>query len=229
MNEESQKRGQLVVLASAVTKSYQMGSEFITPLKAVDLQVQRGEFLALSGSSGSGKTTFLNLIGGIDVPSSGEVKVDGVPLQRLKSEQLARFRAEKIGFIFQTFNLIPTLSALENVEYPLVLLRMKPAERRALAMEALARVGLEKFVKHRPPQMSGGQRQRVAIARAMVKNPPLVLADEPTANLDARTACEILDLMAKLNRELGTTFVFSTHDARILERASRIFKVGEVA
>lgn len=219
----------LVVLAEAVTKSYVMGSENITPLKAVNLEVTRGEFLALSGSSGSGKTTFLNLIGGIDVPSSGKIQVDGVPLKNLRPDQLARFRAEKIGFIFQTFNLIPTLSALENVEYPLVLLGMGAGERRKRALESLQRVGLESHLKHRPAQMSGGQRQRVAIARAMVKRPPLVLADEPTANLDAKTACEILDLMALLNKSIGTTFVFSTHDARILERASRIFRVGEVA
>jgi putative ABC transport system ATP-binding protein len=218
-----------VVVAEQVTKSYSMGSEAITPLKAVDLTVERGEFLALSGSSGSGKTTFLNLIGGIDVPSSGHIRVDGVGLHELKADQLARFRAHKIGFIFQTFNLIPTLSALENVEYPLVLLGMRPAERRALALESLQRVGLEKHLKHRPGQMSGGQRQRVAIARAMVKSPLLVLADEPTANLDAKTAKEILDLMAVLNKTMGTTFVFSTHDARILERASRIYKVGEAA
>lgn len=216
-----------VVVAESVTKSYSMGSESITPLTSVNLEVERGEFLALAGSSGSGKTTFLNLIGGIDVPSSGEIRVDGIPLQNLRPDQLARFRAEKIGFIFQTFNLIPTLNALENVEYPLVLLGVKPTERRKLALESLERVGLDKHAKHRPGQMSGGQRQRVAIARAMVKRPPLVLADEPTANLDARTASEILDLMGTLNKSLGTTFVFSTHDQRILERASRIFRVGE--
>jgi putative ABC transport system ATP-binding protein len=218
-----------VVVATQVTKSYSMGSENITPLKAVDLTVSRGEFLALAGSSGSGKTTFLNLIGGIDVPSSGTIQVDGIGLGDLKADQLARFRAHKIGFIFQTFNLIPTLNALENVEYPLVLLGMPARERRQAALESLQRVGLEKHLKHRPGQMSGGQRQRVAIARAMVKNPLLVLADEPTANLDAKTANEILDLMGVLNQTLGTTFVFSTHDLRILERASRIFKVGAEA
>lgn len=221
--EKPEKR---VVQATDVTKSYPMGMENITPLNRVCLEVFGGEFLALAGSSGSGKTTLLNLIGGIDVPNSGDIRVDGISLSSLSTRQLADFRAKKIGFVFQTFNLIPTLTALENVEYPLVLLGVGNTERRALALAALERVGLEKQVGHRPAQLSGGQRQRVAIARAMVKNPPLVLADEPTANLDAKTATEILDLMAQLNRQAGTTFVFSTHDARILERASRVFRVG---
>lgn len=210
-----------------VSKRYRMGSSWVTPFSGVSLEVQPGEFLALAGSSGSGKTTLLNLIGGIDVPTTGTVVVDNIPLHLLLPRLLAEFRAVKVGFIFQTFNLIPTLSAVENVEYPLMLLGHRASERRAMAREALETVGLGEQIKHKPGQLSGGQRQRVAIARALVKNPKLILADEPTANLDARTATEILELMQKLNSDLGTTFIFSTHDNRILQKASRIYWVGE--
>jgi putative ABC transport system ATP-binding protein len=183
--------------------------------------------MALAGTSGSGKTTLLNLIGAIDTPTSGDILLDGIPLRMLSPDDLARFRCKKLGFVFQTFNLIPTLSTLENVEYPLLLLGMGRDQRRRMTLEALDQVGLAKKTRNKPSELSGGQRQRVAVARAMVKKPRLILADEPTANLDRKTAVEILDLMQKLNKELQTTFVFSTHDQMILSRAERVFYLAD--
>jgi putative ABC transport system ATP-binding protein len=216
-----------LIAINSVSKQYRLGQAEVHALEKVSLKVDKGEFMALAGSSGSGKTTLLNLIGAIDIPTHGEILIEGIPLQSLTSDELARFRRKKIGYIFQTFNLIPTLTARENVEYPLVLLGVSAAERKVRALQHLKRVGLEDRADRRPNQLSGGQRQRVAIARAMVKNPTLVLADEPTANLDKKTAVEILDLMQKLNQEEGTTFVFSTHDPLILSRATRVFWLGQ--
>jgi putative ABC transport system ATP-binding protein len=216
-----------ILVAREVSKTYQLGQTEVTALRKVSLGVAAGEFLAIAGSSGSGKTTLLNLLGGIDQPTSGEIVIDSIPIRLLDADQLAVFRCQKIGFIFQTFNLIPTLTALENVEYPLVLLGLASGERRKLAMQALEHVGLGKHFKHKPAELSGGQRQRVAIARAIVKKPKVILADEPTANLDKKTANEILDLMQALNRTHKTTFVFSTHDPMILQRATRVFYVAQ--
>jgi putative ABC transport system ATP-binding protein len=211
-----------LLVAKDVTKRYRMGGVEVEALRGVNLTVAVGEFMALAGTSGSGKTTMLNLIGAIDKPTSGEIILDGIPLRMLSNDETARFRCKKLGYVFQTFNLIPTLSTVENVEYPLLLLGMGKEQRRRLAAEALDQVGLSKKLKNRPSELSGGQRQRVAIARAMVKKPRLILADEPTANLDRKTATEILDLMQKLNKEMQTTFIFSTHDAMILQRAERV-------
>ncbi len=216
-----------LLVVKEVTKRYRLGGVEVEALRGVDLTVAVGEFMALAGTSGSGKTTLLNLIGAIDRPSSGEIILDGIPLRLLNSNELARFRCKKLGYIFQTFNLIPTLNAMENVEYPLLLLGMGKEQRKRLASEALDQVGLGKKLKNRPSELSGGQRQRVAIARAMVKKPRLILADEPTANLDRKTAGEILDLMQKLNKELQTTFIFSTHDQMILTRAERVFYLAD--
>lgn len=216
-----------LMVARDVSKTYMMGRVEVPALRRVSLAVASGEFLAIAGSSGSGKTTLLNLLGGIDRPSSGEIIIDTIPIRLLDSDQLAAFRCKKIGFVFQTFNLIPTLSAMENVEYPLLLLGLGTFERRKLAADALTKVGLGKHLHHTPGEMSGGQRQRVAIARAIVKKPKVILADEPTANLDKKTAGEILDLMQNLNRHEKTTFVFSTHDPMILQRASRVFHVAQ--
>lgn len=216
-----------LLVVKDVTKRYRLGGVDVDALKGISLTVGVGEFMALAGTSGSGKTTLLNLIGAIDKPTSGEIILDGIPLRMLQPEELARFRCKKLGFIFQTFNLIPTLSTVENVEYPLLLLGMGKQQRRRLATEALEQVGLGKKLTNKPGELSGGQRQRVAIARAMVKKPRLILADEPTANLDRRTASEILDLMQKLNREMNTTFVFSTHDQMILQRAARTFFLAD--
>lgn len=218
-----------LLVVKEVTKRYRMDGVEVEALKGVDLTVGVGEFMALAGTSGSGKTTLLNLIGAIDKPSSGEIILDGIPLRMLTADDLARFRCKKLGFVFQTFNLIPTLNTLENVEYPLVLLGMGKEQRRRMATEALEHVGLGKKLKNKPGELSGGQRQRVAIARAMVKKPRLILADEPTANLDRKTAVEILDLMQKLNQEMQTTFIFSTHDNMILSRAQRVFYLADGA
>ena len=212
---------------SHVTKNYGLGEAQSVAVRDVSISIGHGEFTAFAGSSGSGKTTLLNLIGGLDRPTSGDVKLDGVSLADLSSQKLADIRRHKMGFIFQTFNLLPVLSGLENVEYPLLRLGLNAKEIRQRSTDALARVGLSKVMHHRPNQMSGGQRQRVAIARAMVHKPSLILADEPTANLDKHTASDIIGLMKDLNRESQVTFVFSTHDPMIMEAARRVLQVSD--
>lgn len=220
-----------VVHAQGVCKTYKMGKHDVAALKNVDLTIQEGEFMALAGSSGSGKTTFLNLLGCLDRPSRGEIFIDGIAVNPLTNAKLSKLRAKKIGYVFQSFNLIPTLTALENVEYPLHLLAESPKNRSQMAREALEQVGLGQLTHHRPSQLSGGQQQRVAIARAIVKRPALVLADEPTASLDRKTATEVLDLMKELNREHGITFVLSSHDSLVLNIVPRVFTLidGQVA
>ncbi len=209
------------VVVKDVTKRYRLGEQVVDALTGVSLTVEPGAFVAVAGPSGSGKTTLLNLIGCLDTPTEGEIEIEGKPVSRLRPVQRADLRARRLGFVFQTFNLIPVLSAWENVEYPL-LLRPGAGDVRARVEATLARVGLADRARHRPAQLSGGQQQRVAIARALVGDPALVLADEPTANLDGRTGREVIDLMRELNRERGTTFVFSTHDPRILAAADRV-------
>jgi putative ABC transport system ATP-binding protein len=217
----------ILVQIHRATKSYTLDKTQVNALREVSLEVESGEFLALSGASGSGKTTLLNLIGAIDKPTTGDVIIDGVNLSRLSAEKLAEFRCKKIGFIFQTFNLIPTLSVFENVEYPLVLLGVSKEQRRKHVEQWLEVVGLKDKMKHTPSELSGGQRQRVAIARALVKKPSIVLADEPTANLDKKTATEILDLLQTINETRNITFIFSTHDLLVLQRVKRIFRLDE--
>jgi putative ABC transport system ATP-binding protein len=209
--------------------SHPAGS-FVSALSKASLRVTAGEFLAISGPSGSGKTTLLNLIGCIDQPTSGRILVDGVDTSTLKPGGMATLRREKIGFVFQTFNLIPVFTAAENVEYPLLIRGVGRRERQRRVAEALESVGLTARAHHRPDLLSGGERQRVAVARAIVHCPALVLADEPTANLDTHNATQLIDLMHGLNRSLGLTFVFSTHDARLLEHTGRIVRLcdGEV-
>lgn len=216
-----------IVRVEQVKKNYLLGKTTVSALKGVALTVEKGEFLAIAGPSGSGKTTLLNLIGGIEKPTSGKVFIDEDELSELNQNELADIRAGKIGFIFQNFNLLPVLTAIENVEYPLHNKRMPISEKREKAQEALHKVGLSRFKNHRPMELSGGQRQRVAIARAMVSEPQLILADEPTANLDHKTGMEILNLMKKLNQEYLTTFIFSTHDAKIIDMASRVVKLWD--
>ncbi len=208
-----------------------MGKHDVAALKNVDLTITEGEFMALAGTSGSGKTTFLNLLGCLDRPSRGEIFIDGIAINPLTNAKLSKLRAKKIGYVFQNFNLIPTLTALENVEYPLHLLADSPKNRTQMAKAALEHVGLGSLTHHRPSQLSGGQQQRVAIARAIVKKPALVLADEPTASLDRKTATEILNLMKDLNQEHGITFVLSSHDSLVLSVAPRVFTLidGQVA
>src|ERR1043165_3279973 len=217
----------MLVRLTNIEKSYRLGRVDVRALEGVDLDIDRGDFLALAGPSGSGKTTLLNLIGCIDKPSGGRIVVDGVDVTAVPLHRLAAMRSNTLGYIFQTFNLIPVLTAYENVEYPLLLQNVARRERDARVRRWLEQVGITARAKQRPDQLSGGQRQRVAIARAMVAEPKLVLADEPTANLDQETAAHILDLLAKLNAETGTTFVFATHDPAVMSRAQLLVRLRD--
>lgn len=210
-----------------VHKSYDMGGSMYQALKGVSITIKSGEFVVIMGRSGSGKTTLLNLMGLLDIPSQGDIIVNDKHIQTLSDDDLSHIRRDKIGYIFQTFNLIPVLTALENVEYPLMLLNLPAKEREEKALEALRIVGLEKYAHHKPAQLSGGQRQRVAIARAITKNPIFILADEPTANLDSQTSDEITNLLTKLQKDLNTTIVYCSHDPEIVSRAKRIINLKD--
>jgi putative ABC transport system ATP-binding protein len=207
---------------TGVTKRYQKGRATVDALAGVDLVIEDGEWLAIQGPTGHGKTTLLQILGGLDRPTSGVVDFDGQDLAAMRETQLTRVRAESIGFIFQTFNLIPTLSARENVEVALVPLGIGAADRSARASQALASVGLAERERHLPSELSGGQQQRVAIARALVKSPKVLLADEPTGNLDEDTRDDLMGLLEKLWREAGLTLVLVTHDTSVARRAQRI-------
>src|SRR5512139_1299087 len=207
----------VVITTDKLVKKYPMGRRELVALHEVSLIFRRGEFAGLVGPSGSGKTTLLNIIGSLDVPTAGSATVLGNKVECLSHAQAAELRNRHIGFIFQTFNLLPVYTAFENVEFPLLLLGMSGADRRRAVMDALEWVGLADRARSKPAQLSGGEGQRVAIARAMVKKPEIVLADEPTANLDAENSHNILHTMEDLNRKLGTTFVFSTHDQKVIE------------
>ena len=211
-----------------VTKNYQLGKITVPALKGVDLQIQHGEFTVIAGPSGSGKTTALNLIGCMDTPTGGTVTVAGKDTSKLKETELTQLRLDKIGFIFQSFNLISVLDVFDNVEFPLLLKKdMTKAQRRERVMYFIRKVGLEGHLKHRPTELSGGQRQRVAIARALVTKPEIVLADEPTANLDSKTGQSIIDLMKEINATEKTTFLFSTHDHAVISQARRVIKLQD--
>jgi putative ABC transport system ATP-binding protein len=214
-----------------VHKTYLLGKTEVPALRGISLAIAPGEFAAIAGPSGSGKTSALNLIGCIDKPTAGRIIFEGQDVTEISLPALAATRREKLGFIFQTFNLIPVLNAYENVEYPLLLRNFSARERRKRVMQALERVGIADRAKHRPNELSGGQRQRVAIARALVGEPRVVLADEPTANLDSATAGEIIALMHRLNQEQAVTFIFSTHDPRIMQAARRLIHLrdGQIA
>jgi putative ABC transport system ATP-binding protein len=205
-----------------VRKIYKRDTQEITVLDGLSFEVEAGDFVALMGPSGSGKTTLLNLIGGIDQPTSGELVVAGTDIARMKARDLARWRSRTIGYVFQLYNLIPVLTALQNVELPLLLVKMSGAERKRRATTALGLVGLGERVNHFPRQLSGGQEQRVAIARALVSDPALLLADEPTGDLDRTAAAEVLDLLQRLNQEFKKTIVMVTHDPHAAERAHRV-------
>jgi putative ABC transport system ATP-binding protein len=212
----------LVVDAQQLTKTYKQGKLEVQALRGVDLHVSAGEFVVLAGPSGSGKTTLLNLIGALDQPSSGTLVVDGKNLAKLSRAELARLRRDRVGFVFQAYNLLPVLTALENTELVLMLRGLGASERRTKAAQMLSAVGLSTMMDRRPSELSGGQQQRVAVARAIAAAPRLVLADEPTANLDSKTAEALLDLMVELNTNHHITFLFSSHDARVIERARRV-------
>ena len=217
-----------LIIAEGLSKTYLAGEVRINALKGVSFSIEKGSLVSFVGPSGSGKTTLLNLIGCLDRPSDGRLLVAGVEVSGLANRDAARFRGTHIGFIFQSFNLIPVLTAFENVEYPLIMVQNRPAsERRKRVLDLLEAVGMIDQKEKRPDQLSGGQKQRIAIARALVANPELVLADEPTANLDHDTSMTILQLMKKIRDELQTTFVFSTHDNRIMGEAESIYKIED--
>jgi len=220
-----------LVEVNELHKNYKVGKVLFPALRGVNIVIENGEFTAIAGPSGSGKTTLLNIIGCLDAPTSGTVWIDGTDTNTLTAKEKANLRKNQIGFVFQTFNLIPVLTAFENVEIPLLLLDTKSNENKDRVTSILQEVGLGEYLHRKPNEMSGGQQQRVAIARALVKQPSLVLADEPTANLDSTTAREILGLMRELNKKFGTTFVFSTHDQLVMDYAERIISLrdGKVA
>ena len=219
-----------IISLRAVSKSYPSADTRLRVLREIDLDIDAGEFVVAAGPSGSGKSTLLNLIGGLDHPDSGTVRIDGVDLGRRDDRTLAHLRNEKLGFVFQSFHLIPVLTAVENVAWPLFIKGMKRRRRMARSRELLERVGLAEHMHRTPGRLSGGQRQRVAIARALACGPRIILADEPTGNLDRRTALEIMELFASLNRDGGVTFVLSTHDPNVVSYARRrlYLREGEI-
>jgi putative ABC transport system ATP-binding protein len=205
-----------------VNKSYRQGQIEVAALKDLSLTIEKGEFTAVAGPSGSGKTTLLNLVGGLDLADSGSIVVDGQAFDQMSQSQLAKLRLFNVGFVFQAYNLIPVLSAAENVEFVMLLQGIPAAERRERAKAILDEVGLDGKYDRRPSQLSGGQQQRVAVARAIVSSPSIVLADEPTANLDSKTGTGLLDMMKKMNTEKNVTFIFSTHDSMVMDYARRL-------
>ena len=211
-----------------VKKIYQQGKIEVPALRGVDLEVEEGEFTTIFGPSGSGKTTLLNMIGCLDIPSEGEVKLNGDEVSKLSQTELAMVRRYNIGFVFQAYNLIPVLTAYENVEFAIRLINhSKEAQIKNKVLKMLEEVGLKGLENRRPNELSGGEKQRVAIARALVKEPKIVLADEPTANLDSETGAEVIKIMVKMNQELGTTFIFSTHDPQIMKYAKRLLNLKD--
>jgi len=216
-----------IVECRDINKTYQQGKIEVHALKDVSLSIDKGGFVALAGPSGSGKTTLLNIIGGLDQPDSGSVSVDGNTFEKMTQSQLALLRLHKVGFVFQSYNLIPVLSAVENVEFVMLLQGVQAAQRRERAKAILDDVGLEAKYDRRPAELSGGQQQRVAVARAIVSNPSIVLADEPTANLDSKTGKGLLEMMKKMNEEKKVTFIFSTHDNMVMDYARRLILIRD--
>lgn len=227
MNITNQPASDIIVQCRHLTRTYGEGAAMVHALNDVDLDIHAGEFLSLSGPSGSGKTTLLNHLGGLDQPDSGDVMVRGKDFSKMNKGQLADLRLQHIGFVFQAYNLIPVLSAAENVEFIMQLQGVHAGQRRERARDMLAQVGLSGMENRRPGQMSGGQQQRVAIARAIASKPDIVFADEPSANLDSATTDELLELMARLNQEMGTTFCVATHDPRVIEKTRRRIRMRD--
>lgn len=216
-----------IVQLNHLSRHYQQGEVIVKAVDDISLTIESGDFAAICGPSGSGKTSILNLIGGLDRPNSGEVWLEGVDLSGQSAAELAEIRQNRIGFVFQAYNLIPVMTAFENAAFVLDLQGISKQEKQQRVMEVLASVGLQGLEHRRPDEMSGGQQQRVAIARAIVTRPAIVLADEPTANVDSHTAESLLDLMQNLNQELGITFLFSTHDQHVIDRAKRIIEIQD--
>lgn len=217
----------MVIKTENIRKTYNPKTIPVHALKGVDLNIEKGEFTAIVGPSGSGKTTLLNIIGGLDRPTEGYIEVGGKDISKLSDNQLIDFRKQNIGFVFQAYNLIPVLTAKENVEFVMLLQKKSQKERDDRAEELLKAVGLEAEMDRRPSKLSGGQQQRVAVARALASKPTFVLADEPTANLDSKSTANLLDIMAELNRKEDITFVFSTHDQRVIDRARRVITLED--
>jgi putative ABC transport system ATP-binding protein len=216
-----------IVECRDVRKIYRQGKVEVHALRGVDLSIEEGGFLALAGPSGSGKTTLLNIIGGLDYADAGSISVNGNQIDRMNQTELANLRLHNIGFVFQAYNLIPVLSALENVEFVMLLQGVSPTERRSRATAILDDVGLEGLYHRRPAELSGGQQQRVAVARAIVSNPSIVLADEPTANLDSKSGEGLLEMMREMNEKKGVTFIFSTHDKMVMDFARRLVQIRD--
>ncbi len=216
-----------LVAASGLEKRYRLGRTEVPALRGVDFRLQAGEFVVVAGPSGSGKSTLLNLIGCLDDPDAGSVAVEGRDLQQMSASERTRLRRRRLGFVFQAFHLLPVLSAFENVEYPLLIDGVARQQRRERTLAALAAVGLQDRLDHKPDQLSGGERQRVAVARALVHDPLLVLADEPTANLDSATGGAVVDLLVRLNAERGVSFLLATHDPAIMRRAPRVVRLHD--
>ncbi|MEJ2663619.1 MAG: ABC transporter ATP-binding protein [Spirochaetia bacterium] len=219
------------IVTDKLTKDYELGKTLVKALQGVSLEIKKGEYVCIAGPSGAGKSTLLNLIGLLDSPSSGSILIDNYDIGGMKEKELHRFRKKRITFIFQNFNLIPVLTAYENIEFPLLLQKVEKNKRRERIEKLTEEVGIRDYLDHRPDELSGGQRQRVAIARALVTNPEVVLADEPTANLDSVTGYNILSLLKRLNKEERTTFLIATHDHKILEQADRVVNMidGKIA
>ena len=216
-----------VIATEGVTKVYSGDGVPVHALRGIDLTIERGEFTALVGPSGSGKTTFLNIISGLDTPTDGKVWLNGKLLSRMSGNALSDFRRDNIGFVFQAYNLIPVLTVEENIEYIMLLQKVPKSERHERVLAILEEVGLSGMASRNPPQLSGGQQQRVAIARAMVSQPAIILADEPTANLDSKIGADLLDMMYQLNMQTGMTFIFSTHDPMVMARARRLIMLKD--
>lgn len=216
-----------IVETENLVKVYKHGKIEVHALRGITVKIPNGKIIGLVGPSGSGKTTLLNIIGGLDMPTKGKIYVEGIDLTKLSEKRLAEYRLNKIGFVFQLLNLIPVLTALENVEVPMILAKMPKEERRKRAIELLKMVGLEDRMYHKPDEMSGGEQQRVAIARALANNPSIVLADEPTGNVDTDTTIKIMETIVKLNRSLGKTFIIATHDPIVKERCEKIYNIRD--
>ena len=216
-----------VVETEDLTMTYKIKDHEVIALNKVNLKIERGDFIAIMGPSGSGKTTLINIIGGLDRPTTGKIILDGNDLNEMNETALTQLRCRKIGFVFQSYNLIPILTALENVELPTVAAKLSGDEGRSRALNILKQVGLEDRLHHRPLELSGGEQQRVAVARALVNSPSIVLADEPTGNLDSETGLQLINLIRKLNRESGVTFIICTHDQLVAQHANRIIRIND--